>query len=276
MPHSLKKITVKQYQDWFKPRPRDAHKGLYGHVLVIGGDKGMPGAPQIAARAAARMGAGLVTIATRSEYAVHANVIQPEIMCFAIKNKKDLQKLLEKATVIVLGPGLGQSSWSKMIFKTVLKSQLPMVLDADALNLLAQFPHSQEQWVLTPHVGEAARLLQITVQEVQDNREQTVQLIQSKYGGVCVLKGMHTLIANEQGARSVCEAGNPGMASGGMGDLLSGIIGSLIAQRFPLSVASECGVCIHAEAGDLAAQQGERGLLATDLLPFLRELINKR
>ena len=262
------------YISWLKPRSKWTHKGQFGHVLIVGGDYGMNGAPRLAALGAARTGAGLVTIATRPEHAVTMNINYPELMCHGVKNGRELKPLLSKATVVVIGPGLGQSGWAKSLYKTVLSSDLPLVVDADALNLLARNPFSRTNWILTPHPGEAARLLGTTSKQIEADRLKTVLSLQKQYGGICVLKGARTIIADEGQHPIICMAGNPGMASAGMGDLLSGVIGSLAAQGLPWWIAAELGVCLHAEAGDVASMDGERGMLASDLLPLLRFLAN--
>jgi len=263
------------------PRAVDAHKGDSGHVLVIGGDNGFGGAVAMAAEAAARCGAGLVSVATQAE---HVNAIlarRPEIMVKSIAKADDLDALLSRATVLVVGPGLGQSAWSLMLLRKVLQSNLPKVVDADALSLFAcgessedtLRKHRDKHWILTPHPGEAARLLSGDVGEVQHDRYLAVTEIQKARDGVVVLKGAGTLVASEH-AIGVCRAGNAGMASGGMGDVLSGVIGALLAQGLGLQEAAELGVQIHGMAGDKAARRGQRGLLATDLMPHLRSLIN--
>ncbi|EKE00741.1 MAG: hypothetical protein ACD_21C00284G0006 [uncultured bacterium] len=256
------------------PRACNAHKGNFGHVLVVGGDYGMGGAVRMAAEAAARVGAGLVSVATRPEHVAMINVARPEIMAHGISEIEQLQPLLQKASVIVLGPGLGASSWSKMLFDEVLAIKKPLVVDADALNILALNHQVRDNWILTPHPGEAAKLLHTTSQAIQSNRLVAVQKLLNKFGGVGVLKGAGTLIAASGETVRLCDAGNPGMASGGMGDILSGIIGGLLAQGLSLFDAANLGVVVHATAGDvIAAEQGERGMLALDLLPVVREIL---
>jgi ADP-dependent NAD(P)H-hydrate dehydratase / NAD(P)H-hydrate epimerase len=256
-------------------RRRDTHKGDFGHVLVIGGDYGMGGAVRMAAEAAMRVGAGLVTVATRPE---HLNVVtgaRPEIMCSQVADANDLTPLLERSTIVVIGPGLGLSDWAQSLLAAVEQSALPVVVDADALNLLAQNPTSSDRWILTPHPGEAARLLDQTTEQVQADRYYAVSQLQQRYGGVAVLKGAGTLVQAADTITALCSAGNPGMASGGMGDVLSGVLGGLLAQKHSLLEAAEIGVMVHSMAADHAAEQGgERGLLATDVLQQLRLLVN--
>jgi hydroxyethylthiazole kinase-like uncharacterized protein yjeF len=202
------------------------------------------------------------------------NLNRPELMCHGVENEADLMGLLDKANVVALGPGLGQKDWGKAMFGAVLKSGKPIVLDADGLNLLALSPTTKPHWILTPHPGEAGRLLHNSTQSVQQDRFAAVSAIRAAYGGIAVLKGAGTLIASDSRI-SVSTTGNPGMASGGMGDVLSGVIAGLIAQGLDLQEAAEQGVFLHGRAADLAAaKDGERGLLATDLLPYLRQLVN--
>lgn len=268
-------MAVHDFESLLLSRPRDAHKGLFGHVLIIGGYLGMAGAARLAAEAALRVGAGLVSVATLPEHVAVMMSGRAEIMAHGIKKVGDLKPLLAKATVIVVGPGLGQAKWSLQLLTHALScSAVPKVIDADGLNLLARQPEKRENWILTPHVGEAARLLNCQGQEIQANRVDSARRLQQKYGGVIVLKGAGSLVCTADSLR-ICNAGNPGMASGGMGDVLSGVIGGLLGQQFNLQQAAECGVCLHASAGDLAAKQhGERGLLASDLMPFLHQLVN--
>lgn len=258
----------------FTKRNRAAHKGDFGHVLVIGGDDGMGGAARLSAEAALRVGAGLVSVATRAEHVASVTGNRPEIMCHAVKNASDLSGLIQKATVIVLGPGLGQSDWSRELFAMALNAKQPKIVDADGLNLLSEHSFEYHDWILTPHLGEAARLLHCTVEDIQANRIKAVKKLSDQYGGIIVLKGANTLIQAVDERPYICSAGNPGMASGGMGDVLSGVIGGLLAQYFSLLSAAKTGVLLHAMAGDLAAVNGERGLLASDLMPYLRQLVN--
>lgn len=256
-------------------RHRDAHKGCYGHVLIIGGDYGMGGAVRMAAEGACRVGSGLVSVATRPEHVSVINSNRPEIMCHQVASADELEPLLEKATVVVIGPGLGKTEWAEALLECVLRYEHPKLLDADALNLLAQKPKHSDRWILTPHPGEASRLLDTTAKAIQDNRFAAAMALQEKYGGTIVLKGSGTIVRSEKMFPSVCPAGNPGMASGGMGDVLSGVIGGFIAQKLSLNDAAELGVMVHAMAADMAAQkEGERGLLATDLMQYIRHLVN--
>jgi NAD(P)H-hydrate epimerase len=256
------------------PRPKYAHKGHFGHVLVIGGDVGYSGAARLAGMAALRVGAGLVSIATHPDNAAVMNIACPELMCHGVANSTQLRDLLEKASVIVLGTGLGQRDWGKVLFTTAINCNKPIIVDADGLNFLAQFPKHNPQWILTPHVGEASRLLGSTIKTIQKNRFEAAQTLQQRYGGVVLLKGAGTLIATDNQI-AISNTGNPGMASGGMGDVLAGVIASLVAQGMSLEEAAKQGAYAHGIAADNAVKQdGERGLLASDLLPYLRHWIN--
>ncbi|OAI16118.1 bifunctional ADP-dependent (S)-NAD(P)H-hydrate dehydratase/NAD(P)H-hydrate epimerase [Methylomonas lenta] len=255
-------------------RPRNAHKGNFGHVLLVGGNLGFSGAIRLAGEAALRSGAGLVSIASRVEHVGFLNMGRPELMCHGVESVAQLTALLHKASVIVIGPGLGQDAWGQMLWSAVLASDKTCVVDADALNLLAKQPVFRENWILTPHPGEAARLLGASSREIAADRFAAVKNLQMQYGGVSLLKGAGSLIADQQ-AVFVSATGNPGMASGGMGDVLAGMIGGLVAQGLSLIEATKLAVYVHGEAADCAAaENGERGLLASDLLPKIRELLN--
>ncbi len=257
------------------PRTRNANKGSFGHVLIIGGASGTMGSVILSGMAALRCGAGLVSIATRHAHCAGISSHYPELMVHGVDDPADLVPQLAKASVIVIGPGLGQTTWSQQLLALAFTTLKPLVIDADALNLLAQqAPCHCDQWVLTPHPGEASRLLACSVNEIQTNRVDAVQQLQQRYGGVAVLKGAGTLVSSAE-SLSICYQGNPGMATAGMGDVLTGVIGALLAQGFDLAKAAQCGVCLHAVAGDLAAQAlGQRGLIASDLWSYLHTLVN--
>lgn len=256
------------------PRRRGAHKGDFGHVLVIGGGPGMAGAVRLAGEAALRTGAGLVSLATHPEHATVIAAHCPELISHSVADARQLRQLLAHAGVIVIGPGLGKSGWAKRLLACVLEAPQPLVVDADALNLLAADVARRDNWILTPHPGEAGRLLRQTTATVQADRFAAVRAIQDRYAGSVVLKGAGSMICSDAGPMAVCAAGNPGMATAGMGDVLSGVIGGLLAQGMPLAGAALAGVCLHACAGDRAARVGERGLLARDVIAELRPLLN--
>ncbi|WP_158883615.1 NAD(P)H-hydrate dehydratase [Rhodanobacter sp. L36] len=257
------------------PRARYANKGNNGHVLVIGGDHGMAGAARLAGESALRVGAGLVSVATRASHIASMNAARPELMAHAVEDASALESMLKRATVLALGPGLGDSAWSKALWSMALDASKSLVLDADGLNLLAKNPRVfSSPTVLTPHPGEAARLLGKKTVDIEKDRFAAARELAKKYSAVVVLKGSGSLIADPNGRLDVCPWGNPGMASGGMGDLLTGVVAALLAQGCPPWEAACLGVSLHARAGDVAARNGERGLLASDLLAPLRVLVN--
>lgn len=268
------RIDLENTRSFLSPRKRSSHKGDFGHLLSIGGDHGYLGAVRMASEAAARVGAGLVSVATRSVHAPLMNIGRPELMCHGVEGRNELKGLIDKVSVIAIGPGLGQSSWSVELFAAVLESSLPQVMDADALNLLAKEPHYCDHRILTPHPGEAARLLNCSTAQIQEDRFSAAKALQKQYGGVIVLKGNGTLVANQKGELHICSHGNPGMASAGMGDVLTGVIAGLLAQGLELQQAAMLGACLHGAAADLASKSGQRGLLASDLMPFIRQLVD--
>lgn len=258
------------------PRRRgDAHKGCHGHVLVVGGNHGMPGAAVLAMQAALRSGCGLVTVATRLEHLPIVVAAQPEAMVAGVESADALDAALAAATVVAIGPGLGQDAWAEALLDKVMASGLPTVIDADALNILAK----RQRWplggyVITPHPGEAARMLQCGSDAVQADRIVAVRKLAVVTGAVAVLKGQGSLIATGHEPPALCAAGNPGMAVGGMGDVLTGVIAGLVAQGLGLPDAARLGVLAHATAGDAAALRGARGLLPSDVIAELRGVLN--
>jgi NAD(P)H-hydrate epimerase len=259
-------------------RERTGHKGNYGHVLVIGGNLGMAGAARLAGEAALRTGAGLVSIATRAANVGAIVEGRPELMCHGVETGAELDELLGRAAVIALGPGLGQDEWSVHMFERALATRLPMVIDADALNLLAQTPGQRDNWILTPHPGEAGRLLQTNAAEVQADRLGSLQKLLDTYGGCALLKGHGTLVGMRDSTPWLIRGGNPGMATAGMGDVLTGITAAMCAQcltsEASLDRIAAAAAWLHATAGDRAAIKGERGLIAGDLFAELRACVN--
>jgi hydroxyethylthiazole kinase-like uncharacterized protein yjeF len=255
-------------------RERHAHKGSAGRVLIVGGNVGMPGAVRLAGEAAYRAGAGLVTVATHPAHAAFVNTVRPELTARAVSTGHDLHPLLAQADIVAVGPGLGQDSWARALLAVVLESPVPLVIDADALNLLAEDPARRTDWILTPHPGEAGRLLGVPAAEIQGDRFRAALAIVASFDGTCVLKGSGTVVASaHHNPMALCDAGNPGMASGGMGDVLTGVIAALRAQGLSAHDAACLGVWLHARAGDQAARDGEIGLIATDIMAPLRRLI---
>ena len=269
-----RRISSRVLRRCLKRRPRGAHKGDFGHVLIIGGGEGMPGAVRLAGEAALRTGAGLVSIATHPSHATVIVGSRPELMSHGIEDAKALHPLLERATAVAFGPGLGTSDWSRQLFLAVSKLELPCVWDADALNLLAENPARNDRRIITPHPGEAGRLIGEDAAAVQGDRRAALIALQEKYGGVVVLKGANTLVTSKKKVPWLCTAGNPGMASPGMGDVLTGIIAALLAQQLGKEASAVVGVELHARAGDRAARAGERGTIASDLVAELRRVAN--
>ncbi len=273
-PAQIQRITARDLGQWLKPRRPCSHKGDHGRLLVIGGDHGFGGAIRMAAEAALRSGAGLVRVLTHVEHVGPLLTACPELMVQRLSDDA-LQQALEWADVVVIGPGLGQGDWGKNALKLLQTSDKPALWDADALNLLALHPEKRQNRVLTPHPGEAARLLNCSTADIESDRLLAVRKLVAQYGGVALLKGAGTLIADQQGDVAIADVGNAGMASGGMGDVLSGIIGGLLAQKLPLYDAACAGCVVHGAAADLVAEkQGTRGLLATDLLPMIPHYVN--
>ncbi|MDP1932876.1 MAG: NAD(P)H-hydrate dehydratase [Gammaproteobacteria bacterium] len=296
------RIDINSVTALMQPRRAGTHKGECGHVLVVGGDVGYGGAALMAAEAATRAGAGTVSLLTRAAHVTAALARRPEVMVRGIEDPDGadaelLSGLVKRADVVVIGPGLGRTSWSRSLLRLVLQysaDRVPLVVDADALNLLAEAAAERREtaaadeqsatvrrqhWVLTPHPGEAGRLLGCSTAQVQADRFAAVRRLQSTWGGVCLLKGAGSLISYESNADVVrcdlCTEGNPGMATGGMGDVLSGLTGAFIAQGLSLADSVRCAVCVHGESADLAASvDGERGLLASDLFVHIQQLVN--
>ena len=271
-------------------RQRNANKGSHGHVLAIGSDHGFGGAIRMTAEAALHCGAGKVSVATRACNVSALNAARPELMAQGVNGPQELKSLLEGVDVIAVGPGLGQAAWGHALWDVALHSGVCCVIDADALNLLAResvriagddvilrsaLPSLDHGFhVLTPHPGEAARLLGTTTAKIQNDRYGAARELAARYKAVVVLKGAGSLIADPDGHVAVCPWGNPGMASGGMGDVLTGVIAALLGQGLSAWDAARLGVAVHARAGDLAAGEQPRGLTATDLFPALRQLVN--
>jgi len=252
-----------------------AHKGEAGSLLIIGGNSGMGGAVRLAGEAALRTGSGLVSIGTRKANITSIHTGCPELVVHSIEDGGSIVELVEKSPYVVIGPGLGLDAWANSIFASVMKLESVLVVDADGLNILAEQPRYNSGWILTPHPGEAARLLGKNTEEIQRDRLQASIDIQSLYGGICILKGAGTIVRTPNNGAFICNTGNPGMATAGTGDILSGVIGSLLAQGLSNEEAAQCGVWLHGSAGDLAAIDGQRGMIARDLLPALRQLVDE-
>lgn len=273
----LRRIDESELAASLPRRRRDIHKGTNGRVLVVGGGPGMPGALRLAGEAALRVGAGLVTVAGHAENLVAVNATRPELI-YLPATPAALGEALRACDVVAVGPGLGQDDFGQLAWSIVARAAAPAVIDADALNLLARNPAKlSAEWIITPHPGEAARLLGIDTRAVQADRLGAVRALHARYGAVTVLKGAGTLVASGPADAPdiyICERGNPGMATAGMGDVLTGIIAGLRAQIHDSALAARIGVLVHALAGDSAAQGGQRGLIASDVIAELRGWVN--
>ncbi|MEG0801104.1 MAG: bifunctional ADP-dependent NAD(P)H-hydrate dehydratase/NAD(P)H-hydrate epimerase [Citrobacter sp.] len=270
----IQRFDASQLAGWLPPRQPTSHKGSHGRLVIIGGDYGTAGAIRMAGEAALRAGAGLVKVLTRRENIAPILTARPELMVDEL-TPRTVDESLAWADVVVIGPGLGQQEWGKKALQKVENFRKPMLWDADALNLLAINPDKRHNRVITPHPGEAARLLGCSITEIEDDRLLSAQRLVKRYGGVVVLKGAGTVVASEHNALAIIDAGNAGMASGGMGDVLSGIIGALLGQKLTPYDAACAGCVAHGAAADvLAARFGTRGMLATDLFTTLQRIVN--
>ena len=268
--------------DFLPPRLLNSHKGNYGWLLAVGSEAGMSGAVRLCGEAALRSGAGKVTVCTRREHAALINVACPELMVRGVDKAAELETLLGEVDVVVTGTGLGRSGWSEDMLRACLAANLPTVLDADGLNILAEthpglgkgeFPAGK--CILTPHPAEAGRLLGCFARDIQQDRVASALKLARRYEAVVALKGCGTVVADPSGRYAICPLGNPGMATAGSGDVLSGVVGAMLAQGLEPWEAAMCGVVAHASAGDLAAgQAGQRGMLASDITAFLPAVLN--
>ena len=271
---ALSRFDASQLADWLPPRRPTSHKGDHGKLVIIGGEPGTAGAIRMSGEAALRAGAGLVRVLTHRDNIAPILTARPELMVHELTSRS-LEESLQWADVVAIGPGLGQGEWGKNALRQVENFRKPMVWDADALNLLAINPDKRHNRVLTPHPGEAARLLNVSAAEIESDRLHSAQRLVKRYGGVVVLKGAGTIVASDAGETGIIDAGNAGMASGGMGDVLTGIIAALLGQQLTPYDAACAGCVVHGEAADrLAARYGTRGMLATDLFSTLRRVVN--
>ncbi len=257
-------------------RNRAAHKGDFGRVLIVGGAPGMAGAVRLAGEACLRGGAGLVTIATAPEHVGAIVAGRPELICHGVRSAAELAAPLAAASVVAIGPGLGTGEWSRALFDAVLSCAKPLIMDADALNLLAMAgQRAPPDTILTPHPGEAARLLGANSAQVQSDRRGALQRLIDRTGALVVLKGAGTLIGAPGRVPALCTRGNPGMAAPGMGDVLTGAVAAILAQCHDPWLAARAGVMAHALAGDDLARQGSaRGMLALELAETLTRWVN--
>ena len=235
----------------------------------------MPGAVRLAGEACLRVGAGLVTVAVGPENVAAIAAGRPELICLPLTGESVLAEAIDRADVIAIGPGLGRTSWARGALDAVLRCGKSLVVDADALNLIAEAgARARDYWILTPHPGEAGRLLGIRTDEIQRDRLRALDRLVERYDGTIVLKGAGTLVGATGRTPALCERGNPGMASAGTGDVLTGAIAGILAQCRDTWLAARAGVLVHALAGDAAARSGERGLLASDVARELHNCVN--
>ncbi len=284
------KLSKSDYQifskrDIFKSIPKrklDANKGDFGNVLIIGGNDGMAGAVILAAEAACRAGAGKVTVLTKKENFIPLLARIPNVMTVNFENQNDWQKIIKDKTVIVIGPGLGRdydnSNWSSLLFGLAMESNLPKIIDADALYFLSKSEikdFNLKNSVITPHPKEASILLNCSTDEIQKDRNLSIKKLQEKYQTNVILKGHNSLIMGSSHELSLCSYGNPGIAVAGMGDVLSGLIAGLIAQNIESFLAAVLAVNIHALAGDRVVKlQGQIGVMPQDLIKQIPFIIN--
>lgn len=268
---SSSSLVGKRYLQRLKPRAPDSHKGQFGHLLILGGNQGMHGAAVLAARSALCAGAGLVTLGTRESLAATMAGSTPELMCVAASEPAALSV---KPTVIAVGPGLGSDQWANRVMNWALAQTKPLVIDADGLNWLARQAtvRAGVNWVLTPHPGEAARLLNTTVDEVQADRFAAVVALQQRYGGMVILKGNGSLIAGPAGVH-VCGTGNAAMAAAGMGDALTGIVASLLGQGYPAEEAAILAAVWHGASGDYCARDSRISVSPTQLIQSMAKAL---
>ena len=271
----LERIVEADIQQALPRRRRAANKGDFGRVLIVGSGTGMPGAARLAGEACLRVGAGLVTVAVAPENVAAISSGRPELICLPLTDPSALAEAVDRANVLAIGPGLGRTAWSRAALDIVLRCEKPVVLDADALNLIAETRcRARDNWILTPHPGEAGRLLGIPTDDIQNDRLAALDRLTERYGGTVVLKGAGTLVGFHGRTPGLCERGNPGMASAGTGDVLTGAIAGILAQCHDTWLAARVGVLVHAMAGDAAARTGERGLLAGDVARELHNCVN--
>jgi ADP-dependent NAD(P)H-hydrate dehydratase / NAD(P)H-hydrate epimerase len=271
----LERIVEAEIASALPRRARTAHKGDFGRVLIVGGGKGMPGAARLAGEAALRVGAGLVTVAVAPENVVAIAAGCPELICLPLEDAAVLADAIAHANVVAIGPGLGKGSWASSMLDAVLASRKPLVVDADALNLVAERPPERRgDWILTPHPGEAARLLGVRSADIQRDRLSALDRLVERYGGTVVLKGAGTLIGAHARISGLCDRGNPGMATAGMGDVLTGATAGVLSQCGDPWRAARVAVLAHAMSADAVARGGERGLLAGDVVRELRSSVN--
>ena len=277
-------LTRARARDLIVPRPDDIHKGDCGHVLIVGGSTGKTGAARLAALGALRSGAGLVTVATPRVCEPVVSALMPEYMTLGLDDTADGTVSAEavdtvlaaRCDVLAVGPGLGQGAGVRSLVRALVeRATVPLVLDADGLNAFADDPtglvgREGRDLIITPHPGEMARLVGTTIEDVQTHRVDVARELAKTRELYVVLKGARTVVATPTGAVLINVTGNPGMATGGTGDVLAGVVAAWLAQLLDAEAACALGVLLHGLAGDLAAaEQGEEGLIASDLADHL-------
>ncbi|MFA7522057.1 MAG: NAD(P)H-hydrate dehydratase [Halothiobacillaceae bacterium] len=257
-------------------RPQDGHKGSFGTLLVVGGNRGMPGAARLAAESALRAGAGKVIVATHPTHAATLNIGRPELIVHGAESAEDVLSLIGEASAIVIGPGLGRDDWAAEIWRALHDGSLPMVVDAEALRLLRPQSLQGRQAVITPHPGEAAGMLDCETSEINADRIAAARILSARFGCGVVLKGAGSVLADGE-RLAVCQRGSPALATAGSGDVLAGLLGAFFGMGMARFEAMEAAVCVHAEAGeDEAARDGEWGMAAGELCELIRARLNGR
>jgi len=274
--YSEQAISVLNTPQARPPKPVSAHKGSFGTVVVLAGNRGMSGAARLAGEAALRTGAGKVIVATHPSHAASLNLTRPELMVYPVADSKDVLRLLGHADALVVGPGLGRDRWTNDVWRSLRHFDGPVVVDADGLSRLGTRSLQNNPAVITPHPGEAAGMLDCSIAEIEDNRLQSALELSARYFCTAVLKGAGSLIASDK-QLNICARGTPALATAGSGDVLSGVISALLAAGIEPHQAAVQGVVLHAVAGEICAQQqGEWGVLAADLFGPLGQLVNQR
>jgi len=279
IPAITQAITQKRVAAFLKPRPRDSHKGLFGTVVVIGGASGMVGAALLAGRAALKLGAGCVHVGLLADDAPVVDMVQPELMLHQAENAL----WIAKTDVLAIGCGMGNSMAAQKLLHDALRLNIALVLDADALNLIALHPDFQDDLrarksatVITPHPAEAARLLGMDTAEVQAARTESAQRLSEKLHCSVALKGADSVCVTREGKTYLNKTGNPGMSAPGMGDVLTGMIAAFIAQGLDADQALLLAVHLHGAAGDALEEKGVAvGMTATEVTEWARWLLNQ-
>jgi NAD(P)H-hydrate epimerase len=280
-----------QFKNYLARRKVDAHKGDFGHVLVLAGSPGFTGAAYLCSQAAILSGAGLVTLgiprslnpimAVKLTEVMTRPLAETERATLSPQAETEILSFLSLADVLALGPGISQNPQTRiLVHNLIAKVNQPIVLDADGINAFKGcvnlLKKNKGQIIITPHPGEMARLMGLEVSEIQKKRKEIAKSFAKDYNMVCVLKGHHTVVASAKGEIYINNTGNPGMASGGCGDILTGMIAAFLGQRVEAFKAAKLAVYLHGLAGDLAAKEkGEVSLIASDVLEKLPEAIKK-